>query len=149
MSVVTKVVMQMNAKLGGELWSVHIPMKKVMYVGIDTYHDSGSQRSVGGFVASMNDLCTRYFSKTTWQPSKQELISQLEVCMTDALKQYHEKNGAYPDRVIVFRFVKSNFNLVTSCKSFDGWPARPSARICAGSVRSHYTSERLNLLSPT
>lgn len=106
MSVVTKVVMQMNAKLGGELWSVHIPMKKVMYVGIDTYHDSGSQRSVGGFVASMNDLCTRYFSKTTWQPSKQELISQLEVCMTDALKQYHGNNGYYPDRVIVFRFVE-------------------------------------------
>jgi len=103
MSVVTKVVMQMNAKLGGELWSVHIPMKKVMYVGIDTYHDSGSQRSVGGFVASMNDLCTRYFSKTTWQPSKQELISQLEVCMTDALKQYHDKNDYYPDRIIVFR----------------------------------------------
>ena len=107
--MVTKVVMQMNAKLGGELWSVHIPMKKVMYVGIDTYHDSGSQRSVGGFVASMNDLCTRYFSKTTWQPSKQELISQLEVCMTDALKQYHSTNGIYPDRVIVFRYVVSTF----------------------------------------
>ena len=60
MSVVTKVVMQMNAKMGGELWSVHIPMKKVMYVGIDTYHDSGSSRSVGGIVASMNDACTRY-----------------------------------------------------------------------------------------
>lgn len=103
MSVVTKVVMQMNAKLGGELWSINIPMKQVMYVGIDTYHDSGSQRSVGGFVASMNDLCTRYFSKTTWQPSKQELISQLEVCMTDALKEYHEKNGYYPARIIVFR----------------------------------------------
>ena len=111
MSVVTKVVMQMNAKLGGELWSVHIPMKKVMYVGIDTYHDSGSQRSVGGFVASMNDLCTRYFSKTTWQPSKQELISQLEVCMTDALKQYHSTNGLYPDRVIVFRYVGVYFHL--------------------------------------
>ena len=39
----------------------------------------------GGFIASMNDLCTRYYSKTTWQPSKQEVISQLEVCMTDAL----------------------------------------------------------------
>ena len=59
MSVTTKVVMQMNAKLGGELWSINIPMKKVMYVGIDTYHDSGSNKSVGGFVASMNDMCTR------------------------------------------------------------------------------------------
>jgi len=104
MSVTTKVVMQMNAKLGGELWSINIPMKKVMYVGIDTYHDSGSNKSVGGFVASMNDLCTRYFSRTTWQPNKQELISQLDVCMTDALKEYAAKNdGNYPERIIIFR----------------------------------------------
>ena len=70
MSVVTKVVLQMNAKLGGELWSVHIPMKKVMYVGIDTYHDSGSQKSVGGFVASMNDLCTRYVFRLCLKSAK-------------------------------------------------------------------------------
>lgn len=128
LSVVTKVALQMNAKLGGELWSVHIPMKKVMYVGIDTYHDSGSQRSVGGFVASMNDLCTRYYSKTTWQPSKQELISQLEVCMTDALKQYHAANETYPDRVFIFRYVNwgnlerlyypvTVFNSITLCSN--------------------------------
>lgn len=103
MSVVTKVVMQMNAKMGGELWSVHIPMKKVMYVGIDTYHDSGSSRSVGGIVASMNDACTRYYSKTTWQPSKQELISQLDVVMSEILKAYKSKNGDFPDRILIFR----------------------------------------------
>ena len=103
MSVVTKVVLQMNAKLGGELWSIAIPMKGVMYIGIDTYHDSGSARSVGGFVASMNDLCTRYYSKTTWQASKQELISQLEVCTDEALQQYFKLNNAFPSRVFIFR----------------------------------------------
>lgn len=103
MSVVTKVCLQMNAKLGGELWSVNIPMKGVMYIGIDTYHDSGSNKSVGGFVASINDICTRYFSKTTWQESKQELISQLEACTSEALKSYHDFNKAWPSRVIVFR----------------------------------------------
>jgi len=103
MSVVTKVVMQMNAKLGGELWSIHIPVQGIMYVGIDTYHDSGSSKSVGGFVASMNNSCTRYFSKTTWQESKQELISQLQVCTSDALKEYHRLNNFYPQRIIVFR----------------------------------------------
>ena len=103
MSVVTKVVLQMNAKLGGELWSINLRMQGAMFVGIDTYHDSGSNKSVGGFVASMNSSCTRYFSKTTWQESKQELISQLQTCTREALQQYRKLNNAFPQRVIIFR----------------------------------------------
>lgn len=40
MSACTKIVMQMNVKLGGQLWAVEIPMKNCMVVGIDVYHDS-------------------------------------------------------------------------------------------------------------
>jgi aubergine-like protein len=40
MSAVTKIVMQMNVKLGGQLWAVEIPMKGAMVVGMDVYHDS-------------------------------------------------------------------------------------------------------------
>ena len=38
MSVATKIGMQINAKLGGELWSVQIPTKTLMVIGVDSYH---------------------------------------------------------------------------------------------------------------
>ena len=54
-----------------------------MVVGIDTYHDSAKKgRSVGGFVASLNGSFTRYYSKTIFQSSMQELIDGLKTCMT-------------------------------------------------------------------
>ena len=36
MSVATKVAMQLNSKLGGELWAVEVPVKNLMVVGIDS-----------------------------------------------------------------------------------------------------------------
>ncbi|KAK4808217.1 hypothetical protein QYF61_006802 [Mycteria americana] len=54
-SVVQKVLLQMNCKLGGELWGVDIPLKQLMVIGMDVYHGrSRGMRSVIGFVASMN-----------------------------------------------------------------------------------------------
>jgi aubergine-like protein len=37
-TVASKVVLQMNVKLGGELWSISMPMQHVMIIGIDVYH---------------------------------------------------------------------------------------------------------------
>ena len=83
MSVVTKVALQINCKLGGELWATDIPLKKLMVIGFDVYHDSLNKgQSIGGFIASMNDSLTRYYSKTTTQRSHNEICSQLKECMT-------------------------------------------------------------------
>ena len=38
MSVATKIGIQINAKLGGEIWGVHIPTKTLMVIGVDSYH---------------------------------------------------------------------------------------------------------------
>ncbi|CAF4977055.1 unnamed protein product, partial [Rotaria sp. Silwood1] len=40
MSVATKIGIQLNAKLGGEIWGVTIPSKTLMVIGMDSYHDS-------------------------------------------------------------------------------------------------------------
>jgi len=46
---------QINCKLGGELWAVEIPMKSLMVIGIDVYHDaSRGKKSIAGFVASVS-----------------------------------------------------------------------------------------------
>ena len=48
MSVAGKIGMQLNCKLGGELWAVEVPLKGLMVVGYDTYHDSSRKgHSVG------------------------------------------------------------------------------------------------------
>ena len=48
MSVAGKIGMQLNCKLGGDLWAVEVPLKGLMVVGYDTYHDSSQKgQSVG------------------------------------------------------------------------------------------------------
>lgn len=48
-------LMQLNCKLGGELWAVDIPLKNLMVIGIDVYHDaSRGKKSIAGFVASIS-----------------------------------------------------------------------------------------------
>ncbi|KFV56605.1 Piwi-like 2 [Gavia stellata] len=63
-SVVQKVLLQMNCKLGGELWGVDIPLKQLMVIGMDVYHArSKGMRSVIGFVASMNQYVVPWEGK--------------------------------------------------------------------------------------
>lgn len=104
MSVATKIAIQMNVKLGGQAWSTDIPMNNVMICGVDTYHDSQVKgRSVAALVCSLNKAATRYYSKTCFQHNHQELCQGLNVCLTAALKKYHEVNGTLPDRIIIYR----------------------------------------------
>jgi len=104
MSVATKIAIQMNCKLGGDVWGVEMPLKGLMVVGIDCYHDSGSKgRSVGGVVASMNDGLTKYYSRCTFQHNHGELMAQLKVCLVGALKNYCQVNGAPPARIMIYR----------------------------------------------
>lgn len=104
MSVATKIAIQLNCKLGGEVWGVAVPLKGLMVVGIDCYHDSAKKgRSIGGFIASMNQTLTRYYSRAVFQHSMQELMDGLKMCMAAALKKYHEINGALPTRIVIYR----------------------------------------------
>jgi len=104
MSVITKIMFQINCKLGGQLWRLDIPLPKTMVVGIDVCHDtSKGRRSVAGFCASLNDPFTRYYSRVTFQDAKQEVIDGLKVCMDGALAKYWKFNNCLPERVIVYR----------------------------------------------
>lgn len=109
-SVITKVALQVNCKLGGELWGVTIPPRNIMVVGMDVNKDtSRKDYSVAAFVSSMNGnqenklTCTRYFSRCAMQAKGQEFVDTLQTFMKDALLKYQEKNGVLPDRVFVYR----------------------------------------------
>uniref|UniRef100_A0AAX7TP81 Piwi domain-containing protein n=1 Tax=Astatotilapia calliptera TaxID=8154 RepID=A0AAX7TP81_ASTCA len=86
MTIATKIALQMACKMGGELWSVEIPLKQLMIVGIDCYHDTAAgKRSIGALVASLNQSMSRL--KT----------------LSAALKEYLRFNGCLPSRIIVYR----------------------------------------------
>ncbi|KAL3877253.1 hypothetical protein ACJMK2_034986 [Sinanodonta woodiana] len=103
-SVTQKIALQINCKLGGELWALEIPLKNVMIVGIDVYHDAANKRgSVCGFIASTNRECTRWYSRVCIQPPGQELVDGLKLCLTASIRKYHEVNHNLPQKIIVFR----------------------------------------------
>ncbi len=66
MSAVSNVLLQMNIKLGCPLWltpTVASMPKNTMIIGADVNH-CGGQKSIIGFVASMDERFTQYFSQT-------------------------------------------------------------------------------------
>lgn len=103
-SIVQKILLQMNCKLGGTLWSVKIPFKNVMICGIDSYHDSSQKgNSVAAFVASINPSYTKWFSKAVIQTKREEIVNGLCSSFISALLAFRKENGKYPDSVIIYR----------------------------------------------
>jgi len=104
MSVATKVAIQMAAKLGAEPWGVEIPIKDVMVIGYDSYHDSNQRGlAVGAVVSTTNQSLTRFTSMTTMHRNDEELLNQMKVCVTQAIRKYRETNQKNPQRVIFYR----------------------------------------------
>ncbi|XP_034547334.1 piwi-like protein 2 [Notolabrus celidotus] len=104
MSIAQKILLQMNSKLGGELWTVNVPLKHLMVVGVDVHHDtSKAHQSVMGFVASVNSSLTRWYSRVTFQTPTEELINGFRVCLLAALQKYYEVNHNLPEKIVVYR----------------------------------------------
>jgi len=62
-----------------------------MMVGIDVYHDVRKiNSSVIGLVASLNNSCTRYFTKTHFQRVHQEIAENMRSLFMEILDAYHE-----------------------------------------------------------
>lgn len=103
-SIVQKILMQMNCKLGGSLWSIKIPFKNVMICGTDTFHSPNKrEHSVAAFVASLNGAYTKWYSKATIQSNREELSHGLFVSMQNALTAYKKCNGHVPERIVMYR----------------------------------------------
>lgn len=103
-SIAQKIILQMNVKLGGELWRLPIPIKKIMIVGIDVYHKiEKGYKSIAGFVSSLNSEQTRWYSKVCFQMVGQELADTLKTTFAASLKKYHEINGYLPEKIFIFR----------------------------------------------
>lgn len=105
MSIATKVLVQMAAKLGGEPWAVKIPIKNAMVVGYDTYHDKSKKgASVGALVASLNSNFTRYISCVSTHHNENEMTNEIKQMMVKSLRKYQsEHKNEPPDRIFYYR----------------------------------------------
>ncbi|KAM4749116.1 piwi-like protein 2 [Rhinophrynus dorsalis] len=113
-SIAQKILLQINCKLGGELWGVDIPLKNLMVIGMDVYHDpSRGLRSVLGFVASINNCLTRWYSRVAFQLPHQEIMDSLKICLVAALQKFYEVNHCLPDKIVVYRDGVSDGQLCT------------------------------------
>ncbi|XP_063276175.1 piwi-like protein 2 [Prinia subflava] len=116
-SVVHKVLLQINCKLGGQLWGVDIPLKQLMVVGMDIHHSrSQGMRSVIGFVASMNQTLTKWYSRVAFQMPHQEIADSLRICLSQALRRFYERNHSLPMKIVVYRDGVSDPQLDTVLK---------------------------------
>ncbi|EDV58944.1 protein aubergine [Drosophila erecta] len=105
MSIATKVVIQMNAKLMGAPWMISLPLHGLMTVGFDVCHSSKDKnKSYGALVATMDQKeSNRYFSSVNEHMKGQELSEHMSLNMTCALKTYREHHGTLPERILFFR----------------------------------------------
>ena len=70
-AVVQKIALQINCKLGGELWGLNIPIPKLSVIGIDVYRDKSaggsSSRNVAAIVASISSSFGKYYSTLVFE----------------------------------------------------------------------------------
>ncbi|KJH43427.1 piwi domain protein [Dictyocaulus viviparus] len=105
MSIVLKILLQMNCKMGGALWKVNIPVKNAMIVGYDLYHDSTLRgQTVGACVSTTDTDYTQFYSQTRPHDNPTELGTNLGVFIKKALQKYFvNNNGSLPEKIFLYR----------------------------------------------
>jgi len=106
-SVTQKIALQINAKLGGSLWAVQIPITHMMLVGIDVWHGAtktSKRASVVGMVSSYDARYTKWYSRAFFQDSADhEVSSKLTDSFIDSLKNFRYHNNCLPKLIVVYR----------------------------------------------
>lgn len=104
-SVATKVLIQMNCKLGGAAWTVKIPLSGCMTVGFDVTHDSTDKRkSFGAFVAALDiKKKVKFFSSVSSHSNGEECSNNITIHMQKALMSYREEYGTLPEKILFYR----------------------------------------------
>lgn len=100
----TKIAIQLAAKVGGEPWRVQLPLGNSMVCGYDNTNDTAKRgRAFGAFLASMNETFSRWFSKVAAHDRLDQMSTQLEANVLEAVSRYKELNGKVPDKVFIYR----------------------------------------------
>ena len=109
MSVCSKILLQLNAKLGGVSYKAKmdnsVQERKLMVVGVDSSHIKGKRTGVA-MVATLNDSYTDFYNKEEIIEEKNNK-EQLQYCISNFLEEavtaYNKKNKEMPKGVIIYR----------------------------------------------
>ena len=111
MSICSKILMQINAKLGGISYIIDLDKEiknmKLMICGVDSSHIKGMRTCVA-MVATHNDSFTDFFNKE--HIIKEENKTQLKFCLSSFLaeaiedfKKQKMNKGEYPKGIVIYR----------------------------------------------
>ena len=108
MSVCSKILLQINAKLGGISYKAIIDKeindRKLMVIGVDSSHIKGKRTGVA-MVATINDSFTDFYNKE--EIIKEENKEQLQFCISSFIEQaivaYKKKNKNAPKGIVIYR----------------------------------------------
>jgi len=106
-SIVSKILIQICAKIGGVPWTLEdMPLleRPSMICGMDVYHATHlGRKSVLGFCASFNSTATKYWSKSIIQDTGVEVSNHLESLIDKAIKKFQKLTSLYPERIFFYR----------------------------------------------
>ena len=107
LSVCSKILLQINAKLGGISYKAvvdkDVEKLKIMAIGVDSSHTS--KRTGVAMIATINDSYTDFYNKE--DIIEEENKSQLQFCVSsfieEAIQAYKNKNKEIPKSIIIYR----------------------------------------------
>jgi len=111
MSVCSKILLQINAKLGGVSYKAEINKtvgdRKLMIVGVDTSHIKRHGTGVA-MVATINNSFTNFYNKEEIVKESDNKKEQLQYCVSsfieEAVEVFRKENdGEYPKGIIIYR----------------------------------------------
>ncbi|XP_050093639.1 protein aubergine-like [Anopheles aquasalis] len=109
MTVATKVIIQLNCKLGGVPWITRNPMKDIVILGYDVCHDTRDKsKSYGAVTATMfgsDPQDPRQFSCVEHHGKGEELSNFMSATVAKVLRAYQREFGQdrLPRRFLVYR----------------------------------------------
>ena len=111
MSICSKILLQINAKLGGTSYKINlnkdIKERRLMVIGVDSSHIKGMRTGVA-MVASVNENFTDFYNKE--EIIKEENKAQLKFCVSsfieEAIEQFKKEKGnkgEKPKGIVIYR----------------------------------------------
>lgn len=109
MSVCSKILIQMNAKIGNAPWKVERKMaslkdKKIIMGGMAIYHKLvNKNKSCCTFVGSVDNDMTEYYMGAKLIPENQQKFDSLYMMVEEWVKTYCKDTKSTPEILIIYR----------------------------------------------
>lgn len=109
MSIVSKILLQINAKVGEPLWKIQMAHpelkgKRIIVGGMAIYHKLvAGNKSCAAFVGTINNDLNKFYTCPKLLEMNQQRFSNLQEMIINWVKNYCITNKTTPEYIVVFR----------------------------------------------